>query len=99
MSPLSAEIVLALTNEGAFGETSEELRRGLSLPATKEATQQAVKGLLSNLRKSEKDLKLLTANKIYAAKNIKLNPSFNEIADNVYKAGELIRVINNSFQK
>lgn len=93
MSPFSAEIVLALTNEGAFGETSEELHKGLSLPKTKEATQEAVKDLLPKLRKAEKDLKLQTANKIYASKNIKVNPGFNDIAKSVYNAGEFFPVI------
>lgn len=87
MSPFSAEVVLALTNEGAVGDTSNELQTGLSLPSSKSTTQKALKFFLPKLQTSDKDLKLLTANKIYAANDVKLKESFHEIADNIYKAG------------
>lgn len=88
MSPLSAEIVLALTNEGAQGKTSEELQNGLSLPSKKESTQKALKLFLPNLQTSSENLKLLAANRIYAGAGVKPKENFMEIADNIYKAGE-----------
>uniref|UniRef100_V5I8H6 Serpin B9 n=1 Tax=Anoplophora glabripennis TaxID=217634 RepID=V5I8H6_ANOGL len=75
VSPLSAEVVLALTNEGARGETAAELAAGLSLPNTKEKTQRAIKSILPNLQRSDEHLKLLSANKIYTDIELKLEPT------------------------
>lgn len=87
MSPLSAEIVLALTNEGAVGVTSDELQTGLNLPSKKETTRKALKSFLPNLETSKENFKLLSANRIYAANDVKPKEAFMEIADTIYKAG------------
>lgn len=87
VSPLSAEIVLALTNEAARGETAVELTTGLSLPNTKEKTQKAIKSLLPNLKKNDDQLKLLSANKIYTDKSLKLEDDFKTTAATVYESG------------
>lgn len=87
MSPLSAEIVLALTNEGAEGATSGELQTGLSLPSKKETTRKALKSFLPKLETSKENFKLLSANRIYAAQDVKPKETFMETADTIYKAG------------
>uniref|UniRef100_V5GQA0 Antichymotrypsin-2 n=1 Tax=Anoplophora glabripennis TaxID=217634 RepID=V5GQA0_ANOGL len=87
VSPLSAEVVLALTNEAARGETATELTTGLSLPSTKEKTQKAIKSLLPKLKRSEEHLKLLSANKIYTDKSLKLEDDFKTIASTIYDSG------------
>lgn len=97
ISPFSAEVVLALTNEGALGETSQELQTGLSLPSNKEITQRALKYLLPKLTKSNDDLKLLSANKIYTANDVKLNAGFNEVAQNIYQSGKTIVCKNKKY--
>lgn len=84
VSPFSAETVLALTNEGAKGDTASEFITGLSLPSTKEKIQQAFKSFLPKLKTSEDDLKLLSANKIYVGEDVKLNEDFQSVAKNVY---------------
>lgn len=90
MSPFSAGIILALINEGAVGVTSEEIHKGLHLPGNKEDTQQVLKSILPQFKQSNAELKLLSANKIYTAQDVKLKADFNEIADNIYKAGRFI---------
>ncbi|KAJ8945652.1 hypothetical protein NQ318_012370 [Aromia moschata] len=87
VSPLSAETVLALTNEGARGETSREFVTGLSLPSSNEKIQKAFKTFLPKLKRSEDDLKLLSANKIYVGKDVKLVDSFRDIATTIYDSG------------
>lgn len=87
VSPLSAEVVLALTNEGAKGDTAAELVAGISLPSSKEKTQKAIKSLLPNLKRSSEGLKLLSANKIYIDKGLKLEDDFKTVATTVYDSG------------
>lgn len=88
--------MLALTNEGAKGETAVELATGLSLPDTKEKTQRAIKSLLPNLKRNGEDLKLLSANKIYTDKDLKLEDDFKTIAATVYESGKGDRMKNKS---
>ncbi|CAG9817974.1 unnamed protein product [Phaedon cochleariae] len=87
MSPFSAETVLALTTEGARGDTALEMSKGLSLPSTNERTQQAFKTFLPQLTASEEELKLLSANRIYVGEGVKLEEKFRNIAENIYKSG------------
>lgn len=87
VSPLSAEIVLALTNEGARGSTAAELVTGLSLPSTRQKTQRALQAVLPTLKKSDTKLKLLSANKIYVGKGLKIADDFGNIASSIYDSG------------
>nr|CAH7754896.1 unnamed protein product [Callosobruchus chinensis] len=87
VSPFSVETILALTNEGAKGETSEELVKGLSLPEDRGRIRQAMKSLLPKLTASNEESQLLTANKIYADKSASLNAEFAEMAKDVYGSG------------
>ncbi|KAG5881615.1 hypothetical protein JTB14_030309 [Gonioctena quinquepunctata] len=87
VSPFSAETVLALTHEGAKGDSAAEMVSGLSLPNTKEKIQQAFKSFLPKLKKSDEDLKLLSANKIYVGADVKLEDSFKQTAEQVYNSG------------
>ncbi|XP_023015269.1 antichymotrypsin-2 isoform X5 [Leptinotarsa decemlineata] len=87
VSPFSAETILALTHEGAKGESASELATGLFLPKTKERTRAAMKSFLPKLKKSDDDLKLLSANKIYVANDAKLEDDFRATAENVYDSG------------
>ncbi|XP_018566244.1 antichymotrypsin-2-like [Anoplophora glabripennis] len=87
VSPLSAEVVLALTNEAARGETAAELTTGPSLPSTKENTQKAIKSILLNLKRSDRRFKIFTASKIYTDKSLKLEDDFKTIASTIYDSG------------
>ncbi|XP_018575332.1 antichymotrypsin-2 isoform X3 [Anoplophora glabripennis] len=86
-SPFSVETVLALTNEGAKGDTSSELITGLSLPKTKDNIQKFFKTFLPKLKKSDEELKILSANKIYVKEGVKLENDFKSIATSIYNSG------------
>lgn len=87
MSPFSAEVILALTNEGAVGETSNELQVGLGLPS-KRVTQAVLRKYLGELQEVKPDVKLLSANKLYVAEGFSLNPTFKDISKASYYAGK-----------
>nr|XP_023020182.1 alaserpin-like isoform X1 [Leptinotarsa decemlineata] len=87
MSPFSAQTVLALTHEGARGESAEEMVSGLSLPSTNEKIQQAFKSFLPKLASAHKDLKLSTANKVYVGQGVKLEDEFKQVAENIFESG------------
>jgi len=86
-SPFSAETVLALLSAGANGPTHDELLTGLSLPSTQTGVQKAFKQFLPKLKSDTENLKLLSANKVYAGKNVKLEPAFQKVAVDIYESG------------
>nr|XP_023014555.1 alaserpin-like isoform X1 [Leptinotarsa decemlineata]XP_023014557.1 alaserpin-like isoform X1 [Leptinotarsa decemlineata] len=86
-SPFSAQTVLALTHEGAKGESAREMVSGLSLPSTNKKIQEAFKWFLPKLTSSDENLKLSTANKIYVGKGVKLEDDFRQVAESVYESG------------
>ncbi|CAG9838170.1 unnamed protein product [Diabrotica balteata] len=86
-SPFSAETVLALTSEGAKGDTRSELVSALHLPESQETIQQGFKELLPQLQIKNKDAVLASANKIYIANGIKLEDDFKKTAESVYASG------------
>ncbi|CAG9854414.1 unnamed protein product [Phyllotreta striolata] len=83
-SPFSAETVLALLSAGAKGDTLDELVTGVSLPSDQQNLQRAFKELLPKLKSDHENLKLLSANRIYAKKGLKLEPDFNKVAVDIY---------------
>ncbi|KAJ8961332.1 hypothetical protein NQ314_005943 [Rhamnusium bicolor] len=87
VSPLSIQIVLALTTEGANCLTSQELTRGLRLPNSKSVTKTAVKSLLTSFNKTSDNLKLLLANKMYVDQTFQVKSSFISVATRFYGAG------------
>ncbi|KAG5876015.1 hypothetical protein JTB14_014697 [Gonioctena quinquepunctata] len=87
MSPFSAETILALTHEGARGETATEMVTGLHLPSTNEKIQKVFKTLLPGMTSSNEDLKMLSANKIYVGIDVKLENDFQKVAEDIYDSG------------
>lgn len=87
VSPFSVETVLALTNEGAKGDTSAELITGLSLPKTKDNIQTVFKSFLPKLKRSDGNLKLLSANKVFVKPELELEEDFNTTAADIYNSG------------
>lgn len=83
ISPLSVQIVLALAQAGAKGETSKEISFGLQLPLEKKTIESTFTQLLPTI-KSTKDYNLTTANKIYTKENVKLKEEFLNIAQRVF---------------
>lgn len=92
-------MVLALTNEGAKGNTSAELEKALFLPSSNEKTHKALKSLLPNLKINDEHLKLLSANKIYADKSLLLVDDFKTIAATVYDTGNIDNRLFNRVEK
>jgi serpin B len=85
VSPLSAQIIIALTHSGCRGQTAEELRTALHLSDDPAKIQSAVKAMLSNL-KTKEGCKLCIANKMYVTKGVPLQNEFQEIVKEVYFA-------------
>lgn len=85
VSPLSAELALALLESGSVGQTGEEIRTTLHLPSTEAQTEEAVKALIPSLTKSKK-YTFEIANKIYVRENFSVKPIYQEIAKNIYQA-------------
>jgi serpin B len=85
MSPLSAQIILALTHSGCRGQTAEELRTALHLSDDPAKIQSAVKAVLSDLKTNE-GLKLCIANKMYVTRSFLILNEFQKIAKEMYFA-------------
>lgn len=82
-SPLSVEIILALIQNGAKGETALEIKNTLNLP---EDPSNLIKKVLETLE-SDKLYTLHTANKIYIANGVKIVENFKNLATASYHAG------------
>uniref|UniRef100_A0A6P7FD95 Uncharacterized protein LOC114329168 n=1 Tax=Diabrotica virgifera virgifera TaxID=50390 RepID=A0A6P7FD95_DIAVI len=80
VSGLSAEIILSLVANGARGETQTQLLDGLRLPRDIEDINKVYTEITSRLNVDTKEFKLLSANKVYLAKNFAIKKSFNDIA-------------------
>ncbi|XP_072391490.1 antichymotrypsin-2-like [Diabrotica undecimpunctata] len=86
-SPLSVETVLALTSEGAKGDTRSEIVSALHLPESQKTIQQGFKELLPQLKINNKNAILASANKIYVANGINLEDDFKKTAESIYLSG------------
>ncbi|KAJ8939790.1 hypothetical protein NQ314_010994, partial [Rhamnusium bicolor] len=97
VSPVSAEIVLAFTQEGAKGETADEFKSGLHLPSTDQKTQYAFKYFLPNFKRDQADLKIWSANKIYLG----IKKAFHKGADfsGIFASDDTDISINDVIQK
>lgn len=83
-SPLSAQITLAFTAEGAVCDTKSELLKALYL-SNEEKTEKSIAGL--NLSRSSDNLTVQSSNKLYLGDKFKLEQRFQEVARDYYKAG------------
>ncbi|XP_063917625.1 antichymotrypsin-2-like [Zophobas morio] len=83
ISPLSAEVVLALAQSGAKGETAEEIRSSLHLPNNATEIKTSFKELLQTFN-NKKNYSLHAANKIYVAKNFNIKNDFKTLATDVF---------------
>jgi serpin B len=85
VSPLSAELILALSQSGARNDTAEEIQDSLSLPRESEQIEDAVQAVLSALG-PEQDYVLRIINKIYVKEDYPIREEFSAIAQDVYDA-------------
>ncbi|CAH1108009.1 unnamed protein product [Psylliodes chrysocephalus] len=86
-SPFSVETILALLSAGANGPTHDELVHSLSLPSSQQSIQKSFKEFLPKLTSNTNDLKLLSANKIYAREDVKFEDAIEQVAVDVYHSG------------
>jgi len=87
LSPLSAQVVLTLTANGARGETQAEMLKalgygGMDLAAINEGNQ-ALLGLLQN---PDPDVELSIANAIWYQQGLQVAPEFERVATQQYRA-------------
>lgn len=85
-SPLSAETILALTFQGAKETTASEMASTLRLPNDPAAVALGFKAATQKLKASTNGVIFNTANKIYPANTVKVNPAFKQIAVDSFNA-------------
>ncbi|KAK9874766.1 hypothetical protein WA026_005573 [Henosepilachna vigintioctopunctata] len=85
LSPLSVQLVLALSKLGAKGETAAELTKSLHLPESPDKIKEGFKGIISKL-KGNQYYSLDTANKIYLNDGYLINPEFLKLAQEIFDA-------------
>lgn len=84
VSPISAEIVLAMASLGAKNQTAQEIRTALNLPDSPKEVETAFKTLLLKLRNN--DFTLKAANKIYVTKLYPVVEEFLDTSKKVFNA-------------
>lgn len=87
LSPLSASTALALALNGARGETFDDLRRGLALPAgTLEDLNAAYAGLTGLLTGLDRGIELRVANALFPERSFSLRPDYLERTRSSFEA-------------
>lgn len=85
-SPLSLEIVMAMVYMGAKGTTAEELKAALKLPENRNEVANKYMDFFTNLERREKDAILELANRIYVNDRLNLDPVYNRVVADSFKA-------------
>jgi len=85
VSPLTVEIITALTAHGAKGNTAQQLVDGLHLPENKEKVKPIFQELTSHLQGNDK-YTITSANKIYLQDGFKIVDDFKSSAVDVFKS-------------
>ncbi|XP_076756700.1 serine protease inhibitor 3/4 isoform X3 [Xylocopa sonorina] len=85
MSPLSADVVLAMAAYGARGETENQFKKVLHLPSPNDLGKSGYQTLIDNLN-SVQENKLLLANKIFIAKHFSVKPTYKDITQTYFRS-------------
>ncbi|HDR73720.1 MAG TPA: serpin family protein [Methanoculleus sp.] len=85
-SPHSISTALALTYEGAEGETADEIRSVLYFPENKSALREGYKALIAEVNRGDSAYTLRTANAIWAEKTHPFLPGYLSVAEDYYGA-------------
>lgn len=85
-SPFSIHSALAMTSEGAKGETAIEIQRTLHLPEANDLRRSRFEDLMTDLNSGSTNYKLTTANALWAQKQYAFLPEFMEVSKIRYKA-------------
>ena len=87
ISPSSIAIALAMTRNGATGETLKEMTEVLQFPQLEARTIDAsYLKLIETLKTADSDVQLAIANSLWVNQNIALNTEYKENAQNFYQA-------------
>ncbi|XP_046606724.1 serpin B6-like [Neodiprion virginianus] len=78
VSPLSAQVALAMAAYGAGGKTATQMRKSLLLPEDNQLGQSGYKSLIERLN-GVKEVELRIANKIYPAKQFVIKSAYKEL--------------------
>ncbi|MES2285328.1 MAG: serpin family protein [Bacteroidota bacterium] len=85
-SPFSIYSALAMTSEGAKGETALEIQKVLHLPEGDTLRQSGFENLITSLNSGSTLYKLTTANALWAQKKYTFLPAFIDVSKTRYKA-------------
>lgn len=85
LSPLSVQMALAMTAEGAAGGTASEMWSTLGLPGDSDTLHAATKTLLDSLGSVE-GATLRLANRLWADQRFPLEPAYTQVTGEVYGA-------------
>ncbi|KAF2893506.1 hypothetical protein ILUMI_12666 [Ignelater luminosus] len=83
--PLSVDIVLALVDSGAKGQTAKEISETLGLPDSFEKVNEIFTTLAPSLQSNDK-YELSSANKVYVKEGFEISNNFKSTAVDVFKA-------------
>ncbi|XP_017061194.1 serine protease inhibitor 42Dd-like [Drosophila ficusphila] len=97
-SPLSVEIAIAMTYLAAGGKTAWEIENTLKLPSDRKAVAEKYNELIENIEGREKVATLYLANRIYVADRFRINPGYNEMVRDSFKAEAKSLNVNDRFQ-
>lgn len=87
MSPISAEIVLAMASLGAKNQTGQEIRTALHLPDNPEELKTAFQEVLPKLERNSNNFTLIkSANRIYVTKLYPVEENFLDTSKKVFGA-------------
>lgn len=77
---------MALVQQGAKEQTSNEIARVLNLPQSKEDVKNGYKSLMNSFKKSDK-VTMDIANRVFVKEGYKINPTFQQEAKEYFEAG------------
>jgi serpin B len=83
-SPYSLSTAMAMTYEGARGQTAEEIRQVFHYPEDIEILRRGYAGIINQINKKDKKYELRTANALWAQKNYPFLPEYFKTVEKYY---------------
>jgi Serine protease inhibitor len=83
-SPYSLSTAMAMTYEGARGQTAEEIRQVFHYPEDIEILRRGYAGTINQINKKDKKYELRTANALWAQKNYPFLPEYFKTVEKYY---------------
>jgi serine protease inhibitor len=85
-SPYSISTAMALTGAGARGTTAAEIEKAMHFPLSGARLTRAWMDVQSDVNRSRKDVTLMTANALWAAKDVEFQPQYLALARDDFAA-------------